>query len=333
MGKKNKNVNYSSNFEVEEADIDQIMENDLNSFRNKNKNKKRKDKVPELINEDDNDSELHLESHSRINKENVIVSKKEDINEEVEEEESVHEEKILENNIPLMREIKQKIKEKLLNKISGQNVFLERLTVDCSPLPKLNIDDDIKRELYFYNLAFEGAVNGINKLKENKQKLNRPDDFMAEMLKSDEQMMKIKKEILSNNQRIKKFQLREEKMLNKKFNKKTKGVELKKTQDYKKTSKEAIDHWKRSIKENPDEYYKLDNYVNKPVRNQKSMSRKNRNVKFNPKMAHEAKIKEINRGKPRKSGFNRSERAPKGKFKRPGKEKRQNNRNKKFSKH
>lgn len=52
------------------------------------------------------------------------------------------------------------------------------------------------------------------------------------------------------------------------------------------------------------------------------MSRKNRNLKFNPKLAHEQKIREINKGKKfnsKKSGFNRSERKPQMKNKRPGK--------------
>lgn len=35
-------------------------------------------------------------------------------------------------------------------------------------------------------------------------------------------------------------------MLNKKFNKKTKGKVEKENQEYKKTSKEAIDYWKQS---------------------------------------------------------------------------------------
>lgn len=84
---------------------------------------------------------------------------------------------------------------------------MERLTVnsDNSVPSKLNVNDDIKRELIFYNLTFEGAVKGINKLKELHQKLNRPDDYMAEMLKTDEQMMRVKKEIMSHEDRIKKF--------------------------------------------------------------------------------------------------------------------------------
>lgn len=66
------------------------------------------------------------------------------------------------------------------------------------------------------------------------------------------------------------------------------------------------------------------------------MSRKNRNVKFNPKLAHQQKIREINKGKRfnnKKSDFNRSERKPQMKNKRPGKVARQQTRGGKGGKH
>ena len=203
-------------------------------------------------------------------------------------------ERINENNKTKeeLQRLKENIENKFNSKFTSKELWLERLTVvPTSEIDKnLNLDDDIKRELFFYNLAHEAAIKGIIRLKEEKQKINRPDDFMAEMLKTDEQMMRVKKEILQHESRIKKFQLREEKMLNKKFNKKTKGKLSKETQEYKKTSKEAIEHWKRSIKQNPDEYYKLDDYVNKTVRSKKTMSRKSRDRKFNPKLAHQENL-------------------------------------------
>ena len=56
----------------------------------------------------------------------------------------------------------------------------------------LNPDDDIKRELIIYNIAKENAIKGMIELKKLGEKLNRPDDYFVEMLKSDEQMMKVK---------------------------------------------------------------------------------------------------------------------------------------------
>lgn len=77
------------------------------------------------------------------------------------------------------------------------------------------------------------------------------------------------------------------------------------------------------------------------------MSRKDRNIKYNPKLAHKEKFKKINQArnqggqgnkgnkpsfnngdKVKKSGFNKSFRAPKSDQKRPGKNKRTTMRNK-----
>ena len=70
--------------------------------------------------------------------------------------------------------------------------------ISSTEIPEyLNPDDDIKRELIFYNIAKENAIKGMIELKKLGEKLNRPDDYFVEMLKSDEQMMKVKKQIIN----------------------------------------------------------------------------------------------------------------------------------------
>jgi len=49
-------------------------------------------------------------------------------------------------------------------------------------------------------------MKGIEKLRESKVKINRPDDFFAEMLKTDKQMERVKGRIISEQIRIKKFE-------------------------------------------------------------------------------------------------------------------------------
>ena len=64
--------------------------------------------------------------------------------------------------------------------------WLENLTIisDDEIDQNLNPDDDIKRELFFYNLAKKNAINGLIKLKKLGEKINRPDDYFVEMLKN-----------------------------------------------------------------------------------------------------------------------------------------------------
>lgn len=64
------------------------------------------------------------------------------------------------------------------------------------------------------------------------------------------------------------------------------------------------------------------------------MSRKDRNIKFNPKLSHKEKFKKVNtvrndkKAVSKKSGFNKSQRAPKFIKKRQGKNKRMSMKNK-----
>ena len=84
--------------------------------------------------------------------------------------------------------------------------------ISSTEIPEyLNPDDDIKRELIFYNIAKENAIKGMIELKKLGEKLNRPDDYFVEMLKSDEQMMKVKKQIINEQQYIKRFEAKKQK--------------------------------------------------------------------------------------------------------------------------
>jgi len=119
------------------------------------------------------------------------------------------------------------------------------LSADQAVDKNLNVDDDIKRELIFYNLTLNNSVKGIVKLRENGEKLNRPGDFFAEMVKSDGQMGKIKKQIVSEQQRIKKFEEKKNKIQNVKFAKAMKDDQSKKKADFKRKTKEGLESWKQ----------------------------------------------------------------------------------------
>jgi rRNA-processing protein EBP2 len=155
----------------------------------------------------------------------------------------VNEEEALENHCQKIKNDFQKLmKNKDIPWIETMDLVSDS-TVDSN----LNIDDDIKREVIFYNLTLQNAVRGIIKLKEQGEKLNRPGDFFAEMVKSDNQMGRIKKQIITEQQRIKKFEEKKNKIQNIKFAKAMKDSQQKQKSDYKKKTKEAIEGWKKRI--------------------------------------------------------------------------------------
>jgi rRNA-processing protein EBP2 len=133
-------------------------------------------------------------------------------------------------------------------KIGNKDIpWLETPVLVCSEAidKSLNPDDDIKRELNFYNFTMENAVKAIIKLKELKESINRPGDFFAEMIKSDFQMQAIRKQIVMEQQRIKKFEQKKNKIQNVKFAKAMKDNVSKDKADFKRKTKEGLDSWKK----------------------------------------------------------------------------------------
>ena len=94
------------------------------------------------------------------------------------------------------------------------------------------------------------------KLKENNQKINRPDDFFAEMLKDDKTMEKIKKKIIDETTYIQKFEERQQKQQNIKFSKSIKDFKNKEKTNFKKNTKEGLENWKTRIINNNIRYKK-----------------------------------------------------------------------------
>jgi len=84
---------------------------------------------------------------------------------------------------------------------------------------QLNTNKDIKRELAFYNIARENVKEGMSFLVQMKQPISRPDDFFAEMVKSDKQMSKVKHRLLKQQVKIQSFEERKKKAEQKKFHK------------------------------------------------------------------------------------------------------------------
>ena len=84
--------------------------------------------------------------------------------------------------------------------------------------------------------------------------MNRPDDFFAEMLKSDEQMANVKKQIIKEQQNIKKFQIKKQKLQSIKFSKALKDMKNKEISSNKRNMEQGIKEWKEHIKSNPNDY-------------------------------------------------------------------------------
>ena len=227
-------------------------------------------------------------------------------------------------SINLVEEISEKIntiKNDIQKFYDAKNKKIDWLefpvNISKSQIPRnLNPDDDIKRELIFYNIAKENAIQGMIKLKQLGEKINRPDDYFVEMLKSDEQMMKVKKQIINEQQYIKKFEAKKQKMQNIKFAKSIKDFQNKEKSSFKRQTLQGVENWKKHIKQNPDDYKDIDKFFS------------NKKKKFNPRDLAGKSVK--HKSKEKRLADERYYK--KKKMKRPGKIKRIMMRNKQNSK-
>ena len=248
-------------------------------------------------NEEQNDENLNEEQEEEIYSEDPSINLVDEINEKINS---------IKNDIQKFYDAKNK-------KIDWLEFPVE---ISQSSIPQnLNPDDDIKRELIFYNIAKENAIQGMIKLKQLGEKINRPDDYFVEMLKSDEQMMKVKKQIINEQQYIKKFEAKKQKMQNIKFAKSIKDFQNKEKSSFKRQTLQGVENWKKHIKNNPDDYRNIDKFFN------------NKKKKFNPKDLAGKSVKY----KSREKRLADERYYKKKKMKRPGKVKRMMLRNKQNS--
>ncbi|KAK9172174.1 Eukaryotic rRNA processing protein EBP2 family protein [Cryptosporidium meleagridis] len=167
--------------------------------------------------------------------------------------------------------------------------FIETLTIvdKVGNEEKIDYKDNTKRESYFYSNTLRNVKKGCEILGKMNISWNRPDDMLAEMLKTDQHMKKIKMDLLKQEQKIKAVELKKQKYIEKKFTKKIQ-VEKKKLrkQETKKNLRE-IENWKKSdhknsasIEESFDNYFSENSKKSDPSKNKKASKHINKTNNF-----------------------------------------------------
>ncbi|KAJ8657399.1 hypothetical protein O0I10_006955 [Lichtheimia ornata] len=133
-----------------------------------------------------------------------------DQEDEDEESEEELEEELVDQTQRPKREKRQPINneaelQRLTEEIKLKNLpWIETLTVTSSePLVIEDIKDDMARELAFYQQALEAAQIARDKIIDAGVPFSRPDDYFAEMIKSDEHMAKIRQRLVNEDARVK----------------------------------------------------------------------------------------------------------------------------------
>eukprot|EP01084_Bolivina_argentea_P100319 180143_1 len=156
-------------------------------------------------------------------------------------------------NEPLL---KQKLNE-LQNKTASLPWF-ETLTVSAhcpQKGNKLNAaklkNNDINREVFFYENTLKAVKKAMDRVKKEvpngENIIQRPNDFYAEMMKSDDLMKKIKGRILWEQKKIGIVENRKKNKRLKKYHKQMMSQKIKENQKKIKNQKDEIEAWKHSV--------------------------------------------------------------------------------------
>lgn len=123
--------------------------------------------------------------------------------------------------------------------------WVETLTCVSEKPAISNPNDDLSRELSFYNQALDTLKLARPLIQAAKIPLTRPDDYFAEMLKTDEHMSKVRKRLLSEQDRIKSAEGRRRQRELKTFGKKVQVEREQEKEKRKKANIESIKKWRK----------------------------------------------------------------------------------------
>lgn len=146
------------------------------------------------------------------------------------------------------------IHEKLEDISWGSNLtWLETLLVptEATNNAEVDVNDDLSREMAFYTQALEGVKFGYHKLHEMKVPFLRPGDYYAEMVKTDNHMLKIKDKLLTEQRHLAEAEERRKQRELKRYSKEVQAEKLKERAKQKKQDIESVKKW-RKVRQNSD---------------------------------------------------------------------------------
>jgi len=220
-----------------DTDIDNfISEQTINDENNEN-------------DDEEDDDENNQETISELEDEEMG----ENLEENEEEEEEEQEERAFINNIPALNKRYNDIR---LDTPGVKIPWIELQTVTYNKdlgIDDKTVHDDLKRELAFYEQGLAAAIEGRKKYKELNKPFSRPNDYFAEMVKTDEQMSKIRQNMIEESESIKNAEAAKRQRDLRKYGKKVQTEKLLEKNRNKKMEMEKINRLKRKRSDNNDD--------------------------------------------------------------------------------
>ncbi|KAF6135715.1 hypothetical protein GIB67_021331 [Kingdonia uniflora] len=122
--------------------------------------------------------------------------------------------------------------------------WIHKLSIDINQ-GVVDVNDDLTRELSFYNQALEGTKQAFEKLQSMGLPFLRPTDYYAEMVKTDNHMEKVKSKLLVEKKKIEEAEERRKARDSKKIAKETQAQKTKERSKQKKDEIESVKKWRK----------------------------------------------------------------------------------------
>ncbi|KAF3690656.1 putative rRNA-processing protein EBP2 [Channa argus] len=132
---------------------------------------------------------------------------------------------------PPAEDVLSNVKEKVQNQTNGE----------------VNADDDFQREMFFYRQAQATVLEALPLLNKHGIATKRPDDYFAEMAKSDQHMQKIRKKLISKQMILEKSEKAKKLREQRKFGKKVQIEVIQKRQKEKKAMMNAVKKYQKGM--------------------------------------------------------------------------------------
>lgn len=123
--------------------------------------------------------------------------------------------------------------------------WTHKLTINHQQAEKIDVNDDLARELAFYTQALDSTRVALSKFEKLGVPFLRPQDYYAEMVKSDSHMLKIKDKLLFEKKRIEEAEERRKMRENKKVGKQVQAEKLREREKKKKDEIESVKKWRK----------------------------------------------------------------------------------------
>ncbi|XP_041791639.1 probable rRNA-processing protein EBP2 [Chelmon rostratus] len=111
----------------------------------------------------------------------------------------------------------------------------------------VTVDDDFQREMFFYRQAQATVLEALPLLNKHGIATKRPDDYFAEMAKSDQHMQKIRKKLISKQMILEKSEKAKKLREQRKFGKKVQIEVIQKRQKEKKAMMSAVKKYQKGM--------------------------------------------------------------------------------------